>query len=51
MPDFTALENVLLPNLLISNSKSNSIELAKKLIKKFDLSSRLNQYHSQHPIF
>ena len=47
LPDFTALENVLLPNLLISNSKSKSTELAKKLIKKFDLTSRLNHYPSE----
>jgi ABC-type lipoprotein export system ATPase subunit len=47
LPDFTALENVLLPNLLISNSKSKSKDLAKKLIKKFDLSSRLNHYPSE----
>ena len=47
LPDFTALENVLLPNLLISNSKSKSTELAKKLIKKFNLSSRLNHYPSE----
>ena len=37
----------LLPNLLISNNKSKSIELAKKLIKKFDLTSRLNHYPSE----
>ena len=47
LPDFTALENVLLPNLLISNNKSKSTELAKKLIKKFDLTSRLNHYPSE----
>ena len=47
LPDFTALENVLLPNLLISNSKLKSTELAKKLIKKFDLTSRLNHYPSE----
>ena len=47
LPDFTALENVLLPNLLISNSKPKSTELAKKLIKKFNLSSRLNHYPSE----
>ena len=47
LPDFTALENILLPNLLISNSKSKSTELAKKLIKKFNLSSRLNHYPSE----
>ena len=44
LPDFTALENVILPNLLISNNKIKSTELAKKLIKKFDLNSRLNHY-------
>ena len=47
MPDFTALENVLLPNLLISKSKSKSSDLAKKLIKKFDLSARLDHYPSE----
>ena len=47
LPDFTALENVLLPNLLISNSKSKSTELAKKLIKKFNLTARLNHYPSE----
>ena len=47
LPDFTALENVLLPNLLISNSKSKSTELAKKLIKKFDLNTRLYHYPSE----
>ena len=47
LPDFTALENVLLPNLLISNNKSKSKDLAKKLIKKFDLTSRLNHYPSE----
>ena len=47
LPDFTALENVILPNLLISNNKLKSKELAKKLIKKFDLTSRLNHYPSE----
>ena len=47
LPDFTALENVILPNLLISNSKSKSTELAKKLIKKLNLTSRLNHYPSE----
>ncbi len=47
LPDFTALENVLLPNLLISNNKAKSMELAKKLIKKFDLNSRLYHYPSE----
>ncbi len=47
LPDFTALENVILPNLLISNNKIKSKELAKKLIKKFNLTSRLNHYPSE----
>ena len=47
LPDFTALENVILPNLLISNNKTKSKELAKKLIKKFNLTSRLNHYPSE----
>ncbi len=47
LPDFTALENVILPNLLISNNKLKSTYLAKKLIKKFDLISRLNHYPSE----
>ena len=34
LSDFTALENVYLPNLLISNDRQKSRELAKKLIKK-----------------
>ena len=47
LPDFTALENVLIPNLLVSNNKLKSRELAKKLIKKFDLTSRLNHFPSE----
>ena len=47
LPDFTAVENVTLPNLLISNNKSKSRELAKKLIKKFNLISRLNHFPSE----
>ena len=43
LPDFTALENVYLAGLALSNDKKNSIEKAKKIIKKMSLSSR--QYH------
>jgi ABC-type lipoprotein export system ATPase subunit len=43
LPDFTALENVYLAGLALSNDKKNSIEKAKKIIKKMGLSSR--QYH------
>ena len=47
LTDFTALENVVLPNLLISNNKSRSISLAKKMIKKLGLNQRLNHYPSE----
>ena len=43
LSDFSAIENVYLPNLLLSNDKSASINLAKKIIKNLGLSSRL--YH------
>jgi len=43
LPDFTALENVYLAGLALSNDKKNSIEKAKKIIKKMGLLSR--QYH------
>jgi ABC-type lipoprotein export system ATPase subunit len=43
LPDFTALENVYLAGLALSNDKKNSIKKAKKIIKKMGLSSR--QYH------
>ena len=47
LSDFSAIENVYLPNLLISNNKSESINLAKKIIKKVGLSSRLNHYPTE----
>jgi len=47
LSDFTALENVYLPNLLISKVKRNSIELAKKLIKNVGMSSRLNHFPNE----
>ena len=47
LSDFTAVENVMMPNLLISNNKFKSIELAKKLIKKLDLTSRLDHFPSE----
>ena len=37
LSDFTALENVYLPNLLISKEKQKSMELAKKLIKNIGM--------------
>ena len=47
LPDFTAIENVLLPNLLISNNKIISKDLAKKVIKQLGLSLRINHYPSE----
>jgi len=47
LSDFSAIENVYLPNLLITNNKSNSISLAKKIIKNVGLSSRINHYPTE----
>ena len=47
LSDFTALENVYLPNLLISKEKQKSKELAKKLIKKVGMIARLNHFPSE----
>ena len=47
LSDFSAIENVYLPNLLVSNEKSSSINLAKKIIKNIGLSSRLNHFPSE----
>ena len=45
--DFTTLENIYLPKLLLTNDKKNSIEAAKKICKKVNLFSRLNHYPSE----
>ena len=45
LPDFTALENVYLAGLALSNDKKNAIQKAKKMIKEMGLSSR--EYHYQ----
>ena len=47
LSDFTALENVYLPNLLVSKEKQKSIELAKKLIKNVGMSSRMNHFPNE----
>jgi ABC-type lipoprotein export system ATPase subunit len=47
LSDFTALENVYLPNLLISNDRQKSRELAKKLIKKVGMSTRINYFPNE----
>ena len=47
LSDFTALENVYLPNLLISKEKQKSKELAQKLIKNMGLSARVNHFPNE----
>ena len=47
LSDFSAIENVYLPNLLLSNDQNSSIIIAKKIIKNFGLSSRLNHFPSE----
>ena len=47
LSDFTALENVYLPNLLVSKEKQRSIELAKKLLKNVGMSSRINHFPNE----
>ena len=47
LSDFTALENVYLPNLLISKEKQKSMELAKKLIKNIGMSARMNHFPNE----
>ena len=47
LSDFTALENVYLPNLLISKEKQKSMELAKKLIKNINMTSRINYFPNE----
>jgi len=47
LPDFSALENVYLAGLALSNDKKNSIQKAKKIIKEIGLSSREHHYPSE----
>tara|TARA_B100000686_G_C16585947_1_gene860702 strand:+ start:197 stop:883 length:687 start_codon:yes stop_codon:yes gene_type:complete len=47
LSDFTALENVYFPKLLLTNNKNQSLIEAKKLMKKVGLASRLNHYPSE----
>lgn len=43
LPEFTVLENVMLPSLIAGNSKSVTQEKAKILLNKVNLSDKLNQ--------
>ena len=47
LPDFTALENVYLASLALTNEKKNSINRAKKIIKTMGLSSRESHFPSE----
>ena len=47
LPDFTALENVYLAGLALTNDKKNSINRAKKIIKTMGLSSRELHFPSE----
>ena len=47
LSDFTALENVYLPNLLINKDKQKSIELAKKLINNLGMSHRIKHFPNE----
>ena len=47
LADFTALENVLFPSLLVTKDKKKSIDLAKKLIKQFGLNFRFNHFPAE----
>ncbi|MDA9202620.1 ABC transporter ATP-binding protein [Candidatus Pelagibacter ubique] len=47
LPDFTALENIYLAGLALTNDKKNSIERAKEIIKTMGLSSREAHFPSE----
>ena len=47
LSDFTALENVYLANLSISNDKDSAIKKTKDLLRKLGMSNRLNHFPSQ----
>ena len=47
LPDFTALENVYLARLITEDNIEKAILEAKKIIKSFGLSSRLNHFPSE----
>ena len=47
LPDFTALENVYLARLSLTNNKKKSLDAARQIIKKMGLSDRVNHYPSE----
>lgn len=42
LPEFTALENVIMPQMIDKKSKANASKKAKEWLEKFDLSHRVN---------
>jgi ABC-type lipoprotein export system ATPase subunit len=47
LTDFTALENIYLANLALTNNKKKSVEKAQKLLKKMGLFTRGDHYPSE----
>ena len=47
LPDFTALENIYLASLAVSNNKELALFNAEKLLKKIGLSKRADHFPSQ----
>ena len=47
LPDFTALENVYLAKLSLTNNKKKSLDVARQIIKKMGLIERINHYPSE----
>ena len=47
LPDFTALENIYLAKLALTNNKKKALESAKNIIKKMGLLDRSNHYPSE----
>ena len=47
LPDFTALENVYLARLALTNNKKKAIDAAKKIVKNIGLIDRINHYPSE----
>lgn len=47
LPEFTALENVIIPAIIKGENKNISINKAKNLLKTLDLLSVMNQFPSQ----
>ena len=47
LPEFTALENVIIPAIIKGEKKDVSLKKAKTLLETLDLSNIINQFHSQ----